>query len=57
LVLSIWFTDIYAAGVSQPLYPEVILGSLVSILPMLVLFLFPRRYVARGLTLGALGGE
>jgi len=55
--LSIWFTDIYSSGVSQPLYPEVILGSLVSILPMLVLFPFLQRYVARGLTLGALGGE
>lgn len=55
--LSIWFSDIHAAGVAQPLYPEVILGSLVSVLPMLVLFPFLQRYVARGLTLGALAGQ
>ena len=50
-------SDIHAAGVAQPLYPEVILGSLVSVLPMLVLFPFLKRYVARELTLGTLAGQ
>ena len=35
----------------------VIIGSLVSVLPMLILFPFLQKYVARGLTLGAVAGE
>lgn len=55
--LSVWLADIHAAGVSEPLYPEVILGALISVLPMLILFPFLQRYVARGLTFGALAAE
>jgi multiple sugar transport system permease protein len=42
-------------GVSA--YPAVLLGSLISILPMLLLFPFLQRYVSRGLTFGAVAGE
>jgi multiple sugar transport system permease protein len=42
---------------AQPIYPEVILGSFVSVLPMLVLFPFLQKYVARGFSLGAITGE
>jgi multiple sugar transport system permease protein len=55
--LSAWASDLDLAGVGQPLYPEVILGSLVSVLPMLVLFPFLQKYIARGLTFGAIVGE
>ncbi|MHB1781703.1 MAG: carbohydrate ABC transporter permease [Acidimicrobiales bacterium] len=55
--LSTWASDLNQAGVSQPLYPEVLLGSLISVLPMLVLFPFLQKYVARGLTFGAIAGE
>jgi multiple sugar transport system permease protein len=55
--LSAWASDLNLAGAGQPLYPEVILGSLVSVLPMLVLFPFLQKYIARGLTFGALVGE
>jgi multiple sugar transport system permease protein len=55
--LSTWAADLHQAGVSQPLYPEVILGSLISVLPMLILFPFLQKYVARGLTFGAIAGE
>ncbi len=55
--LSIWLSDIHIAGAGQPLYPEVLLGSLISVLPMLLLFPFLRKYIARGLTFGALTGE
>lgn len=55
--LSIWLSEIHSAGVSQPLYPEVILGSLISVLPMLILFPFLQKYIARGLTFGALTAE
>jgi multiple sugar transport system permease protein len=54
--LSIWLGSVATPGVNQALYPQVILGALVSTLPMLVLFPFLQRYVARGLTVGALAG-
>jgi multiple sugar transport system permease protein len=55
--LSAWSTELNIAGAGQPLYPEVILGSLISVLPMLLLFPFLQKYVARGLTFGAVAGE
>jgi multiple sugar transport system permease protein len=55
--LATWTSNLHLAGASQPLYPEVILGSLVSVLPMLILFPFIQKYVARGLTFGAIAGE
>jgi multiple sugar transport system permease protein len=55
--LSAWASDLTLAGAAQPLYPEVILGSLVSVLPMLILFPFLQKYIARGLTFGAIVGE
>lgn len=55
--LSSWASDLNQAGAGQPLYPEVLLGSLVSVLPMLVLFPFLQKYIARGLTFGAIVGE
>lgn len=54
--LSAWVSSISSVG-AQPIYPEIILGSLVSVLPMLVLFPFLQRYVARGLSFGAMTGE
>ena len=55
--LSAWASTLNVAGAGQPLYSEVILGSLISVLPMLVLFPFLQKYVARGLTFGAVAGE
>jgi multiple sugar transport system permease protein len=55
--LSAWSSALNIAGAGQPLYPEVILGSLVSVLPMLILFPFLQKYIARGLTFGAVAGE
>jgi multiple sugar transport system permease protein len=55
--LSAWASDLNLAGAGQPLYPEVLLGSLVSVLPMLILFPFLQKYIARGLTFGAIVGE
>jgi len=54
--LSAWLSSISSVG-AQPIYPEIILGSFVSVLPMLVLFPFLQKYVARGLSLGAITGE
>ncbi|HTW05936.1 MAG TPA: carbohydrate ABC transporter permease [Acidimicrobiales bacterium] len=55
--LSAWASTLNEAGAGQPLYSNVILGSLISVAPMLVLFPFLQKYVARGLTFGAVAGE
>ena len=55
--LSIWLSSVATPGVNQALYPQVILGSLVSVLPMLILFPFLQKYIARGLVIGAIAGE
>jgi multiple sugar transport system permease protein len=55
--LAEWSSELHVAGVTQPLYPEVLLGSLLSVLPMLLLFPLVQKYVARGLTFGAVTGE
>jgi multiple sugar transport system permease protein len=55
--LSTWASELHLAGASQPLYPELVLGSLISVLPMLILFPFLQKFVARGLTIGAIAGE
>jgi len=55
--LEIWLSTINSPGVGRTLYLQVITGSFVSILPMLILFPVLQKYIARGLTLGAVVGE
>jgi multiple sugar transport system permease protein len=55
--LATWASELNSVGTGQPLYPEVILGSLISVLPMLILFPFLQKYIARGLTFGSIAGE
>lgn len=55
--LAAWASELQSTGASQPLYPEVLLGSLISVLPMLILFPILQKYVARGLTFGAIAGD
>lgn len=55
--VSAWASALSEPGAGQPQYSLVILGSLVSVLPMLILFPFLQKYVARGLTFGAIAGE
>jgi multiple sugar transport system permease protein len=55
--LTGWASELHLAGASQPLYPEVILGSLIAVLPLLILFPFLQKYVSRGLTFGAIAGD
>ena len=53
LGLQIWSTDLSSAGSGEPLYPLIILGAFISILPMLILFPILRRYIVSGITLGS----
>ncbi|MEJ7842883.1 MAG: carbohydrate ABC transporter permease [Rubrobacter sp.] len=52
--LASWNSLASAGGGAQPLYPLVITGALVSILPIVVAFLFLQRFWQGGLTFGSL---
>jgi multiple sugar transport system permease protein len=52
--LASWNSLASAGGGAQPLYPLVITGALVSIVPIGVCFLFLQRYWQGGLTFGSL---
>ena len=54
LGLAVWNSTATNAGSGQPLYPLVITGALFSIAPLIVLFLYLRRYIISGLMLGSL---
>ena len=54
LGLAVWNSTATSAGTGQPLYPLVITGALFSIAPLIVLFLYLRRYIISGLMLGSL---
>jgi len=52
--LASWNSLASAGGGAEPLYPLVITGALVSVLPIIVSFLFLQRYWQGGLTFGSL---
>lgn len=54
LGLAVWNSTASRPGTGQPLYPLVLTGSVVCILPLIALFLFLRRYIVNGLTLGSM---
>ena len=56
LGLNVWNSVSSAAGGSKPLYNLIALGSLVSVLPLLLAFIFLGRYWRGGLTSGATKG-
>jgi multiple sugar transport system permease protein len=50
-------TSSSAAAGQTVVYPDIVVGTAFSILPLLVIFPILQRYVARGITLGAVAGE
>ena len=52
--LASWNSQATAAGGAQALFPLVITGSLVAIIPLIAAFLFLQRYWQNGLTFGSL---
>lgn len=58
--LDYWLGTVTAAssaGAGQVVYPDIVVGTAIAIIPTLLLFPFLSRYVARGLALGAVAGE
>jgi multiple sugar transport system permease protein len=55
--LDIWLSTINSPAAGRTLYMQVVTGSFLSIVPMLVLFPFLQKYIVRGLSSGALVGE
>jgi len=54
--LAFWNSLAAQPGVNQVLYVLVITGSVVAVLPIMILFLFLQRYWQSGLTLGSVTG-
>ncbi|MCL6631324.1 MAG: carbohydrate ABC transporter permease [Alicyclobacillus herbarius] len=52
--LEIWTANLNSAGTGQPLYPLILIGSLLSILPMLILFPLLRKYIISGIAAGSI---
>ncbi len=53
LGLEIWVSKLISPSVGVPPYPLIIVGSMLSVLPMLVLFPFLRKYIAAGIATGS----
>lgn len=51
--LANWVSNLNSAGTGVPLYPLILLGSFLSVVPMLILFSFLRNYIASGITMGS----
>ncbi|GMA62661.1 carbohydrate ABC transporter permease [Alicyclobacillus fastidiosus] len=53
LGLDIWTANLNTAGAGQPLYPLILIGAFLSILPMLILFPLLRNYIVSGIAMGS----
>ena len=54
LGLDVWSTYLTQAGAGVPPYAQIVTGSFLSILPMVVLFPFLRKYIASGMITGGI---
>jgi multiple sugar transport system permease protein len=50
--LQIWTANLNSAGTGEPLYPLILIGSFISILPMLILFPILRKHIVSGIAMG-----
>jgi multiple sugar transport system permease protein len=53
--LGNWFQN-FTVNSGKPLLPEVVTGSLVTIVPLIIIFLLVQRYWRGGMLLGSIGG-
>ncbi|WP_274648879.1 carbohydrate ABC transporter permease [Paenibacillus humicola] len=54
LGLDLWVATLGNQTQEIPVYPLIMVGSVISVLPMLVLFPFLRKYIISGITLGGI---
>ncbi|WP_170105291.1 carbohydrate ABC transporter permease [Desmospora activa] len=52
--LQIWMANLNTAGAGEPLYPLILIGAFLSILPMLILFPLLRKYIVSGIAMGSI---
>lgn len=56
--LGIWLSTVSSSSAAGGVvYPDIVVGTALSVIPMLIMFPLLARYVSRGLTLGAVTGE
>ncbi|HUZ18560.1 MAG TPA: carbohydrate ABC transporter permease [Spirochaetia bacterium] len=53
LGLEIWVSKLISPSTGIPPYPLIVMGSLLSVLPMVVLFPFLRKFIAAGIAAGS----
>lgn len=53
LGLEVWVSTLTAPSTGLPPYPLILMGSLLSVLPMIILFPFLRNYIAAGIATGS----
>lgn len=56
LGLKLWVNNLQTASVGKPLYPLIMIGAFVSILPMMILFVALKKYITSGITMGSVKG-
>ncbi|MCH6472371.1 carbohydrate ABC transporter permease [Sinomonas terrae] len=57
LGLGTWVSQLHDPTVGTPPYGEIFTGSLISILPALIVFPFVQKFVASGISAGSLAGD
>lgn len=56
LGLKLWVNNLQTASVGKPLYPLIMIGAFISILPMMALFIALKKYITSGIAMGSVKG-
>lgn len=56
LGLKLWVNNLQTASMGKPLYPLILIGAFVSILPMMILFVALKKYITSGIAMGSVKG-
>lgn len=56
LGLKLWVNNLQTASVGKPLYPLIMIGAFISILPMMALFISLKKYITSGIAMGSVKG-
>lgn len=56
LGLKLWVNNLQTASMGKPLYPLIMIGAFLSILPMMILFVALKKYITSGIAMGSVKG-